>query len=203
MKIGVIDYDAGNLKSVETALAYLNADFLVSSDPEKLKSADKIIFPGVGEADQAMTSLTEKGLDHFLKEYSASGKAVLGICLGSQIILSHSEESDTNCLNIVSGEVKRFPKSINLKIPHMGWNTVSPIRNSVLFEKIPDNTSFYFVHSYYTDINDSSAVLAESEYGIKFTCGITSGNIAAFQFHPEKSGKYGLQLLDNFISRFE
>ncbi len=202
MKIGVVDYDAGNLTSVITALEYLNVDYISSKIPEELERADKIIFPGVGEADQAMNSLKRYNLDEFLRQYTMKGNCLLGICLGYQILLTHSEESNTDCLGLIPGKVRKLPDSINLKIPHMGWNTVEVLKKNVMFNGIPDNCSFYFVHSYYADLLDTDYALTATEYGIRFSSGIINSNIAAFQFHPEKSGKYGLKLLDNFIYRF-
>jgi imidazole glycerol-phosphate synthase subunit HisH len=202
MKIGILDYEAGNLKSVETALSFLNADFFSSNDPEQLGKADKIIFPGVGEADQAMGTLKKYGLDTFLHDFSKKGRPVLGICLGYQILLDHSQESDTTCLGLVPGNVIRFPANLKLKVPHMGWNTAEFLKDSVLFEGIPEQASFYFVHSYFADLIDTDYAFTATEYGIRFSSGIINDNIVAFQFHPEKSGKYGLKLLDNFINRF-
>ena len=202
MTIGVIDYDAGNLRSVETALEYLKADFIVGSKPEELKNADKIIFPGVGHARQAMENLKSRGLDEFIKDFVKAGNPLLGICVGSQIILEHSEEGDTPCLGLVPGIVRKFQFSNGLKIPHMGWNTISIIGDSVLLKGVPSGTSFYFVHSYYPDLLDTPFVLAAAEYGCEFSCGMVKDNLAAFQFHPEKSAGYGLRILDNFISKF-
>ena len=202
MKIGVVDYDAGNLTSVITALEHLNADYICSKIPEELERADKIIFPGVGEADQAMNSLKRYNLDEFLKDYSKKGNCLLGICLGYQILLAHSEESNTDCLGLVPGKVKRFPDTIDLKIPHMGWNTIEVLRENVLFTDIPADCSFYFVHSYFADLINTEYALTATDYGIHFSSGIINSNIAAFQFHPEKSGRFGLKLLENFINRF-
>jgi imidazole glycerol-phosphate synthase subunit HisH len=202
MKIGILDYEAGNLKSVETALACLGADYFSDNDPDKLMKADKIIFPGVGEADQAMRTLKKYKLDSFLHDFTRKGNPILGICLGYQILLDHSEESDTECVGLIPGKVVRFPENLKLKVPHMGWNTVEFLKNPVLFRDIPEQTSFYFVHSYFADLIGTDYALTATEYGIRFSSGIISGNIAAFQFHPEKSGKFGLMLLDNFINRF-
>lgn len=198
-RVGVIDYDAGNLTSVRTALKYLRSDYVVSSEPEELDKTDKLIFPGVGEARAAMRNLQSRGLDELLASYFKSGRPMLGICLGSQIVLSISEENDTPCLGLVPGTARRFSRSSGLKVPHMGWNQVSPVRDSVLFRDIPDNSSFYFVHSYYPVPEEATACLATCEYGVSFTAALGSENLYAVQFHPEKSGKWGLQLLQNFL----
>lgn len=203
--IAVVDYDAGNLRSVETALKYLKADFSVTSDPDELIKADKVIFPGVGEAGYAMTVLKKRGLDSALKEFAASGKPLFGICLGSQILLEHSQESDTDLLDLVPGNVRRFPEEINLKIPQMGWNTVKH-DDSGLFHDIPQESSFYFVHSYYMPLTDEDGMryswaAASSTYGIDFACAVHKDNVWAVQFHPEKSGMTGLKLLGNFVER--
>ncbi|TVR91105.1 MAG: imidazole glycerol phosphate synthase subunit HisH [Spirochaetaceae bacterium] len=199
MKVGVVDYDAGNLKSVQTALAHLGVDQVVSSNPEELLAADRLVFPGVGDASSAMRVLRSRGLDVMIREFVSRGDPVLGICLGSQIVLERSEEGNADCLGIVPGVSVRFPKELGLKVPHMGWNQVSFRKGHPLFRGIPQGTSFFFVHSYYTQPSRSDLVLCESEYGEKFCCGLLAGNLAATQFHPEKSGEYGLKLLSNFL----
>lgn len=196
--IAVVDYDAGNLKSVETALEKLGADFFISSDSEKLASADKMIFPGVGEAAQAMKRLKESALDKVVKDFAASGKPLFGICLGAQILFDHSEESDTQCLGILPGNVRLFSSDMGLKIPHMGWNTLKH-SNHTLFKDLPQDKSFYFVHSYYIEAAESTDVIGTSDYGIDFCASVARDNVMATQFHPEKSGEWGLQILKNFI----
>ncbi len=198
MITGVVDYKAGNLKSIENALKNLNANFIISDNPEKLKNCDKLIFPGVGQASSAMKNLAKYGLDQFLKEYAKKGNPLLGICLGTQIILTWSEEGNAECLNIIEGKVKLFDKNMGLKIPQIGWNTVHYIKQHYIFKNIPDNSSFYFVHSYYPDVK-KEFVIGECEYGITFSCAISKDNICAVQFHPEKSGRHGLKLMDNFL----
>lgn len=196
--IAVVDYEAGNLKSVETALAKLGADFFVSSDPETLSEGDKMLFPGVGEAAQAMNRLKTTGLDRTVRDFAASGRPLLGICMGAQILFDHSEESDTPCLGILKGKVLRFSSDMGLKIPHMGWNTLSH-SDHPLYKGIPQDRSFYFVHSYYISPGDPGDVIGTSEYGISFTSSVARDNVMATQFHPEKSGEWGLSLLKNFI----
>ncbi|MDR2869847.1 MAG: imidazole glycerol phosphate synthase subunit HisH [Deferribacteraceae bacterium] len=199
MSIAVVDYKAGNLTSVCNALTHIGADHFVSSDPDKLRLGDRLIFPGVGHAKSAMARLKETGIADMLTSYANSGKAMLGICLGSQVLLDHSEEGDTDTLGIILGQVKLFSPSIGLKIPHIGWNQVYPAGNPhPLFKDIPDGSSFYFVHSYYTAVADASNTLCTTDYGGTFCSGVRQGNVCAVQFHPEKSGKWGLKMLENF-----
>jgi len=197
--IGVIDYDAGNLTSVSTALRFLKADFFVTRDPQELARADKVIFPGVGEAVQAMGNLKRSGMDEGLREFAAGGKPFLGICLGSQILFDHSEERDVPCLGILPGRVLRFPADMGMKIPQIGWNTVD-FKEDPLVSDLPGEASFYFVHSYYVKPATEDIVLGKSEYGIPFTAAVRQENVWATQFHPEKSGKPGLKILKNFIN---
>jgi glutamine amidotransferase len=198
--VGVLNYEAGNLTSVETALRHLGAHYLVSSDPEELKRCERLIFPGVGEARAAMRALQSASLDSFLAEYHASGRPLLGICLGCQIVLEASEENATECLGLVAGTSRRFPEDRGLKIPHMGWNSVAITQQHPIFDGIPDESSFYFVHSYYPQLQDRSLELGSTEYGISFSSAFARDNLCAVQFHPEKSGPRGLQLLTNFLS---
>ncbi len=200
MKIGIIDYDAGNLKSVETALNFLGGKYFVSSDPEKLLKSDKLIFPGVGEAYSSMEILKTRSLDLLLREYFKKGNPILGICLGCQIVLDSSEERDTGCLGLVPGKSKEFSHDMGLKIPHMGWNQVKQSTNHYIFNSIPDNSSFYFVHSYYPDPENTDTTIALTDYGISFSSAFSVDNLVAVQFHPEKSGPHGLQMLRNFIT---
>jgi imidazole glycerol-phosphate synthase subunit HisH len=199
--IGVVDYKAGNLKSVDSALSFHNADFLISDDPAKLLKCDKMIFPGVGEAFSAMNVLKSSGLGQAVKEFAASGKPLLGICLGAQIVFDSSEERDTDCLGIIPGKVKRFPSDMGLKVPHMGWNTIEHTEID-LFKGIKQNSSFYFVHSYYIEAYSKDNVAATCEYGLNFTAAAVKDNILACQFHPEKSGEAGLKILENFIKLY-
>ncbi|MFP4510172.1 MAG: imidazole glycerol phosphate synthase subunit HisH [Spirochaetota bacterium] len=201
MKVGVVDYDAGNLTSVETALRASGANFVVSPDPDTLASCDRLVFPGVGDAGSAMDVLRERGLDQMLRDYSGSGKLILGICLGAQIVLDFSEESDTRCLGLIPGRAVRFPSDAGVKIPHMGWNTVDPVQPHPLFEQVEGDASFYFVHSYYPEPEHEQSVLSRTHYaGLDFASAIQRENIWAVQFHPEKSGRSGLAMLQSFLS---
>ena len=197
---GVVDYEAGNLKSVETALRFLRAEYFVSSDPERIAAADRLVFPGVGEALAAMSVLKKSGLDEAIRLFYHTGKPLLGICIGCQIVLECSEERDARCLGLVNGKVKRFARELGLKVPHMGWNQVLPKRKHAVWRGIEPNSSFYFVHSYYPSPGSNELVLAETEYGIKFASALEQENLVATQFHPEKSGRVGLEFLANFLS---
>lgn len=193
--IGIIDYNAGNLTSVCNALTRNATEFFVAQNPEELQKATKIIFPGVGHAKSCMQELCQRGFDQFLKTTS---RPVLGICVGMQMLFEFSEEGDTKCLGIIEGSVKKFEKEKVKTIPHMGWNTVeySP---SPLFENIPQNTDFYFVHSYYCDPKNKEETLTTTEYeNFSFCSAIQKDNFLGVQFHPEKSGKYGEMILENF-----
>jgi glutamine amidotransferase len=198
--IAVVDYEAGNLRSVETALKHIGVPFFITDRPDKILSAGKVIFPGVGEASSAMRTLRRKGLDLALRSYVNAGKPLMGICLGSQIIFDHSDENDTPCLGLIPGRVRLFPGDRGLKIPQIGWNTLTT-ENHWLFEGIPADVSFYFVHSYYVEPAEKGDSIAESEYGLPFCAAVARGNLCATQFHPEKSGRYGLKLLANFCER--
>jgi glutamine amidotransferase len=196
----VVDYGAGNLKSVENGLRYLGARYLVTSRPEDLAGAEGLIFPGVGEAAASMSELKRTGLDRALCDYLKSGRKILGICIGCQVIFEKSEERNTECLGILKGSVRRFSGASGLKVPHMGWNTVHFTRTHPVFNGIPQDSSFYFVHSYYPEPADPGIIAGETEYGMRFASCIARGNLVAFQFHLEKSGALGMKLLANFLA---
>jgi imidazole glycerol-phosphate synthase subunit HisH len=197
---GVVDYDAGNLRSVDTALTHLGIEHLVSNDPAELESCDVLIVPGVGEAASAMRVLRTRGLDRLIIAHAESGKRTIGICLGCQIFTEHSEERDTACLGLLPGRVVRFPPSPGMKIPHMGWNQVHYSGRPPLFDGIPDGRSFYFVHSYCIDPASTPDTVGYCDHSMRFSAVLAKGEIVAFQFHPEKSGAYGLRLLANAIA---
>ncbi len=201
--IGIVDYNAGNIKSVERALDYIKAQYVVSKNPADLKGVDKVIFPGVGDATYAMNQLKVTGFDSFLRDFASSGKPLMGICLGSQIIFEHSEEGDVECLGLLKGSIVHFekllPHDASVKIPHTGWNNVSYVNGGCrYFADVPENSDFYFVHSYVISPEDSSVIKGVADYGIKVPSVVECKNVSACQFHPEKSGKPGLQLLKNF-----
>ena len=195
----IVDYDAGNLKSVQRACAEVGVRAVVSSDPGRLLDAERVIFPGVGAAGSAMRSLQRAGLDTALKSAIRGGKPVLGICLGLQISMEHSEEQDTRTLGIVPGGVKRFRfDTPEFKIPHMGWNEVRPVRAHPLLEDIEPGDEFYFVHGYYPVPKRDEDVCALTDYATEFASAVGWGSYFATQFHPEKSGRVGLRLLEKF-----
>jgi imidazole glycerol-phosphate synthase subunit HisH len=199
--VAVVDYGAGNLRSVENAMKHLGADFFVTAHPEALRDAAGLVFPGVGEARASMDTLKGSGLGEAIKAFVASGRPVLGICIGCQIALQRSEERDTPCLGIVEGTAKLFAAMAGLKVPHMGWNQVDYRPEEPLFRGIPQGASFYFVHSYYPAPDRKEDETAWTEYGIRFASAVRRDNFSAVQFHPEKSGPHGLRLLSNFLEQ--
>jgi len=202
--IGIIDYKAGNLTSVARALHYLGQPCEVTDEAGVLDACDRLVFPGVGAAGEAMSNLRRLGLDRRLREWIAAGKPTLGICLGTQVIFEFSEENATDCLGIVPGSVRRFPGDLKdrqgrfLKIPHMGWNGVEFSRSHPVFAGLPADAEFYFVHSYYPAPAVVDYALGWTDYGLRFCAAIAHKNLVAVQFHPEKSGGPGLKILDNF-----
>ena len=199
MKIGVVDYQAGNLTSVETALAYLGADYFIINGPEGFVRADKLIFPGVGHAASAMEYLESSGLGQGIKDYAQTGKSILGICLGSQIILDYSEENQGPCLGLVPGKCLTFQAQQGEKVPHMGWNQINFDLDTELFRGLPQEASVYFVHSYYPAPSADVSVLSRTFYIHDFVSAYRWNNIQVTQFHPEKSGPVGLKILQNFL----
>ena len=203
--VGIIDFNAGNITSLERALKYLNIPFIRSKNPSELKDCDRFMFPGDGDDAYAMAELKKSGFDVFVREQVAAGKPLLGICVGSQIIFEHSEEGDAQCLGLVKGEIKHF-YSIELelekqkmKVPHMGWNNISFENGDCpILAGIKNDSDVYFVHSYVICPTERSVVKAYAEYGIKVPAVIQNGNVFACQFHPEKSGETGLKIIKNF-----
>jgi imidazole glycerol-phosphate synthase subunit HisH len=204
--IAIIDYRAGNLTSVARALQFLKVPCEITSDPGKIERAERVIFPGVGAAGEAMKNLRETGMDACIRRAYDQGKPVLGICLGTQVIFEFSEEDDnTPCLGIVPGCVRHFPERMkangeDLKIPHMGWNSVKFDTPHPLFSRLPEGAEFYFVHSYYPAPSDEKLIAGRTDYGISFCSALAVGNLVAVQFHPEKSGRFGLEILRNFCN---
>lgn len=195
--IAIINYRAGNLRSVERALSHLGLACSITSDPMVIREAERVIFPGVGAAGKAMETIRELGLDAVIHEVVDAGKPFMGICLGTQIILDTSEEDRASCLGLIRGTVRRFPDS-GEKIPHMGWNNLGRRVDHPIFEGVDRAAQFYFVHSYYPDPERQEDVAAWTTYGIDFASVIARGNVFATQFHPEKSGSQGLMVLKNF-----
>jgi len=196
--IVIIDYGAGNLRSVVNAIARLGYQPRITSSPLDVVSADAVILPGVGAAGDTMASLKRLKLANPIRQLATEGRPFLGVCIGLQVLFTSTEEGGGHeCLGIIPGRVRRLPSG--LKIPHMGWNQVRQTISHPIFEGIPDEANFYFVHSYYVAPEDRSLVAGETEYGIRLCSVIARGNLIATQFHPERSGEMGLRLYDNFI----
>lgn len=193
--IVIVDYDMGNLGSVAKALAFLGYKAQISSDPQVVKRADRLILPGVGAMSYAMARLRQYGLDQAIREYVQTMRPFLGICLGMQLMFEKSDEGNVKGLAILPGTVKRFPVKTGLKIPHMGWNQLEDSRSKLL----PDKTSFYFVHSYYVEPVNKESIAAVSQHGIFFSAAVQYKQIFLTQFHPEKSGDAGLGLLESWM----
>jgi glutamine amidotransferase len=192
MKVAIVNYNAGNVASVKNALNRLGIEPLLSNKADELISADKVIFPGVGEASTAMDFLKAKGLDQVIRNLK---QPVFGVCLGLQLMCKHSEENDTDCLGIFDVEVKKFePK---LKVPQMGWNTLTGM-SSPLFKDLPEEPYVYYVHSYYAELSDHT--IAQTDYINPFSAALHKDNFYALQAHPEKSGKVGEKILENFLA---
>jgi len=191
--IAIIDYKAGNLTSVKRALDSLGWNSIITNEVSDVINAERVIFPGVGAAGNAISDLKKHNLDKALREVYEMGKPILGICLGTQVIMETSQENNTQCLGLIKGGVKRFPKNLSdsdnkkLKIPHMGWNSVKLSRGHALFEDVSPESEFYFVHAYYPEPSGSNRVLGRTTYGITFASVIASHNLVAVQFHPESA----------------
>ena len=198
--IAIIDYDAGNIKSVEKALKYLGEDAVITRDREEILSADKVILPGVGAFGDAMYNLKKYGLDEVLREVAKRQIPLLGICLGLQLLFERSDETPgVEGLGILKGEILRIPDCPGLKIPHMGWNSLKAAKASPLLEGLPEEPYAYFVHSYACQAAEKADVLTITEYGVPFHSAVQRGNILGVQFHPEKSGATGRIMLKNFL----
>ena len=205
--VGIIDFNAGNITSLERALEFLGIPYITSKNPAELAKAncDRFMFPGDGDDAYAMSELKKSGFDVFVREQVQAGKLLFGICVGSQIIFEHSEEGDTECLGLIKGQIRHFYsikpelKNEHMKVPHMGWNNLSFENGDCpILKGIKNDFDVYFVHSYVICPDDPAVVKASADYGIKVPSVIQSGNIFATQFHPEKSGEMGIQILKNF-----
>ena len=194
----IVDYGAGNLRSVARAVARAGYEPLITSEPSAVEQAEVVILPGVGAAADTMANLTRCGLVEPIRQYIASGRLFLGVCMGLQALFTVSEEGgEHRCLDILPGRVLRLPAG--LKVPHMGWNSVHQRQAHPIFKGIADGAFFYFVHSYYPEPQDPSIVVGETDYGLTFAAVVAKANIVATQFHPEKSGEAGLRLYENFL----
>lgn len=196
--IAVIDYGAGNLRSVVNAITKLGYEPKVTAEPRDVLDAQAVILPGVGAAPDAVSNLEKSGLVGPIRHVINEDRPFLGVCLGLQVLFTGTEEGGWHeCLGIIQGRVRKLPPG--LKIPHMGWNQVKQKMSHPVFEGVPDEANFYFVHSYYADPEDKALVAGETDYGIPFCSAIARGNLVATQFHPERSGDAGLKIYDNFI----
>ena len=203
--IAIIDYEAGNLTSVARALTHLGYKNEITSTAETILSAERIIFPGVGAAKATMQTLQKRGLNQVLADFFRTGKPMLGICIGIQILFEHSEEEDAECLNLLPGCVKKYPatdtetQTETLKVPQIGWNEVYQTKPHAIFEGVPNPAHFYFVNSYYPEPETEDIVIGKTKYGLEFCSAIAHDNLIATQFHLEKSGRVGLKMLNNFL----
>lgn len=198
--VQIINYDAGNLTSVQRALDFLEIKSRISADPDEIRAAERIIFPGVGHAKTSIEVLKKRGLAAALVDAFNAETPILGICLGTQIVLSHSDEGDAGCLGIMEGNCPRFDlDDPSLKIPHMGWDSIRVVQNHPVLKDVEEGDEFYFVHSFYPLPADEKNIYATCEYGTVFPAVIGMKNLFAVQFHPEKSGRTGLKMLKNFI----
>lgn len=199
--VAIIDYDAGNIRSVEKAVRYLGKEVTVTSEPEEILAADRVILPGVGAFGDAMKRLHAMGLVEVIRQVAERGTPFLGICLGLQLLFEKSEESPGVAgLGLLRGEILRLPELPGLKVPHIGWNSLKYPNPGRLFRGIPEDSYVYFVHSYYLKAQDEGIVTATTEYGTLVHASVESGNLFACQFHPEKSSETGLTILENFFS---
>lgn len=203
--ISIIDYDAGNIKSVEKAIEFLGEEVEITSDKEKILASDGVILPGVGAFGVAMEKLHSRNLVETIKEYAKTGKPFLGICLGLQLLFDESDETPgVKGLGLLEGKIKRIPSEYEdgttLKVPHIGWNSIDINPSSKLMKGIPSDSYVYFVHSFYLEAANLSDVIATTEYGVKIHAAVERDNIMATQFHPEKSSDVGLKILSNFIA---
>ena len=198
IKLVVIDYESGNLRSVAKALESIGVSPIVTGDASQIASADAVVLPGVGSGPAAMDALRQRNLVEPIRECVASGRPFLGVCLGLQLLLDRTEEGGADCLGSVAGRVRRLPDG--LKVPHMGWNSVRFKREHPVFEGIPQDSHFYFVHSYYAAPDDETWVAGTTDYGVSFCSIYAKDNVVATQFHPEKSGRMGLRIYQNFVT---
>ena len=198
--IAIIDYDAGNIKSVEKAMQFLGQEVTVARDRDTILNADKVILPGVGAFGDAMAKLRQYGLDKVIHEVAEKKIPLLGICLGLQLLFERSDETPgVEGLGVLKGEILRIPEKEGLKIPHMGWNSLKYPHQGRLFKDVPEDSYVYFVHSYYLKAEDESIVTATTDYSTLIHASVEQGNVFACQFHPEKSSDVGIQILKNFV----
>ena len=194
MKVAILKYNAGNVFSVDCALRRLGVEPIVTDNVEQLRRADKVVFPGVGEASSAMAYLRSRHLDELIRSLT---QPVIGICIGQQLLCRNSEEGNTECIGVFDTSVKRFSEAPGVKVPEMGWNTIKPLVDNPLLKGIDENSYVYFVHSYYVPVCDDT--IAVTDYSLPFSAAMNKDNFYATQFHPEKSGGVGELILKNFL----
>ena len=195
--VAIVDYQAGNLRSVQKALEKVGADPVITSQARAIETADGLVFPGQGACDSSMRQLNHRGLVAPIRSFIADGKPFLGVCLGLQLLFDGSDEGEEPCLGVLSGRVRALPPG--QKIPHMGWNQVELRKSPPVLEGVANGSYFYFVHSFYADPEDPSVVAGTTSYGVPFCSVAAWGNVVAVQFHPEKSGAAGLKIYENFV----
>lgn len=200
--IAIIDYGVGNLASVNKAFSFIGYDSVITSDHREILAADRVVLPGVGAFADAMESLEKSNMISIINQVAQSGTPLLGICLGMQLLFDYSTEGGEKVegLGLLKGSITQFPLDMGLKVPHMGWNSLSIKQNNKVFRNIPENSYVYFVHSYFLTAQNSIDVAASCNYGIEFDAAVCKGNIMGTQFHPEKSGDVGLEILRNFAT---
>lgn len=198
--VAIIDYGAGNLQSVKKALDFLGCESVITDDPQVIESASHVILPGVGSFGDAMACIRQRNLEAVIKKAADGSKPFLGICLGLQLLFKHSDETpDVEGLGVFDGKLVTIPRDMGLKVPHIGWNSVSVKQKDGIFKDIKDESYFYFVHSFYLKDADDEIVAGTTQYGVNIQCAVGKGKVYATQFHPEKSGEAGLKLLKNFV----
>ncbi len=197
LRVAIVDYRAGNLRSVAKALEAVGADPLVTSDAREIARSEALVFPGQGANDSSMRALRQRGLVGAITDFISADRPFLGVCLGLQLLLERSEEGTEPGLGVIEGRVRRLPKG--RKIPHMGWNSVSLSTRHEVLSAVPDGSHFYFVHSYYADPSDPGLVAGTTDYGVEFCSAVARRGLVAVQFHPEKSGRLGLALYRRFV----
>ena len=200
-RISIVDYQAGNVRSVQKAIEAVGAQATITGDPDDIARSDALVFPGQGACDSSMRRLRERGLVEPIRDFIAGGRPFLGVCLGLQLLLEDSDEGSEPCLGVLPGRVRRLPPGT--KVPHMGWNEVRLRGDHPVFAGVPSGSYFYFVHSYYADPEDESVVLGTTSYGKDFCSAAAWDNVVAVQFHPEKSGDLGLRIYSQFIDLVE
>ena len=202
--IAIIDYGAGNIQSVYKALKFIGCECKVTNDKKEIMTSDGAILPGQGSFGDCMKSMENLGIKETVKEFIHTGKPFLGICVGLQLLFEGSEEGENiNGLSIFKGKIRRIPNKANIKIPHMGWNSLKILKKDGIFKGIEDNSYVYFVHSYYLNAEDRNIVSSQTKYGVTIDASVIFNNVTATQFHPEKSGETGLRMLKNFVEMCE